>query len=270
MAADAHSACVGATGQTPEPGHFSLDTQAENAGLGPILASPLLGICAEQVDDLERTRIATDNRLRSLTTVYGLTVDLPEVATVAALASALADLERGAVKNLERVMRAHPLGPQIGGTVGVGYKQAARLLAVIGDPYWNGLANRPRRGPDELKAYCGYHTVNGQAPRRRKGEQGNWNEKARMRTHLIAAQTIRYRHSPYREVYDETRAKYADRGLTPAQEHARALRKVAQELLKDLWRAAKRIHDQQAAAIGAATPIHRPPLPAQASGGSSQ
>jgi hypothetical protein len=211
------------------------------------------------VDDLERVRIATDNRLRSLIQVYGLTMEHPDVAAVAALATQLADQERQAVRNLSRVMRAHPLGPVIGATVGVGFKQAARLLAVIGDPYWNDLHDRPRT-VSELWAYCGYHVLHpgdqtatdtqfsgvaGVAPKHRKGEQANWNEKARMRTRLIAEQCIRHRSSPYRPLYDDARVKYADKGLTPGHEHNRALRMVAKELLKDLWCAARFIHERE-------------------------
>ena len=68
--------------------------------------------------------------------------------------------------------------------------------------------------------------------------------------------------SPYRAVYDDTRAKYADathqhpcarcgpKGkpaqpgtpLSDGHKHARALRNVAKEILKDLWREARRIH----------------------------
>ena len=41
-------------GQAPETGQRSSDTQTGPAGLGPILDSRVLGIAAEQLDDLER------------------------------------------------------------------------------------------------------------------------------------------------------------------------------------------------------------------------
>jgi hypothetical protein len=70
-------------------------------------------------------------------------------------------------------------------------------------------------------------------------------------------------HSPYREVYDATRVKYADAvhttpcarcgpknkpapvgtPLTAGHQHARAIRAMSKEILRDLWRESSRLHD---------------------------
>ncbi len=132
------------------------------------LADPFLALAADVVDDLEKVRIANENRLRQLTRTatdadgeergFGLTADHPDVARLAALVDMLADAEHKAVLNLQRLLRQHPLGPWIKTQVGLGEKQAARLLATIGDPYWNTLHDRPRT-VSELWAYCGYHVI---------------------------------------------------------------------------------------------------------------
>lgn len=259
----------------------------------PVLADPFLSLAAEVLDDLEKVRIANENRYRQLTRSvadvdggergFGLDESNPDVRRLRALVDALAIAEHQATLNLNRMMRAHPLGPWVKATRGVGEKQGARLLAAIGDPYWNGLHDRPRT-VSELWAYCGYHPViaggnpdqsslDAQkaavrvAAKRARGQKANWSADAKMRAHLIA-ESIMKAGGPYREIYDATRVKYADalheveckqcgpKGnpalvgspLSDGHKHARALRAVAKEVLKGLWREAKRLHEEVAPA----------------------
>ncbi|AWN02405.1 hypothetical protein SEA_CONCEPTII_74 [Mycobacterium phage ConceptII] len=221
----------------------------------------ILGLAAETVDDLESVRIANENRLRSLTDpkLYGLDVRHPDVAALAVMVEQLKETEAAAVKNLQKRMRKHPLGPWVKQATGVGEKQAARLLASIGDPYWNSLHDRPRT-VSELWSYCGYGDASRQV--RRKGVQANWNSDAKVRAFLIATSCVKSK-GVYRDIYDEARRKYADAVHTseckrcgpagkPAQpgsplslghQHARALRAISKAVLKDMWLESKRLHE---------------------------
>lgn len=290
------------------------------------LADPFLALAADVLDDLEKVRIANENRLRQLTRDeadkdgeergFGLTEDHPDVARLAALVAMLGTAEHQAALNLQRQMRKHPLGPWAKAQRGVGEKQIARLLAAIGDPYWNTLHDRPRT-VSELWAYCGYHVLNfsadhscsdihisgvggeqtghpdqkpvdiqgrnvGVAPKRARGQKNNWSATAKMRAYLVAESTLKQLDktcpvdadlkaaihvdqcacSPLRKVYDATKVKYADAihkapcvrcgpagkpaqagsPLSDGHKHARAMRAMAKELLKELWREAHRIH----------------------------
>lgn len=233
------------------------------------LFDPVLAMTAESVDDLERTRIAGENRLRQLTRVgedkdggergFGLTLEHPAVQRQAEIVAQLQATEHTAVLALQKAMRAHPLGPWVKAQRGIGEKQAARLLACIGDPYWNTLHDRPRT-VSELWAYCGYDVRGGQGPRRRKGQLANWSQDARMRARMIAESIVKAG-GPYREVYDTRKA--ATEGRVHATDcpqcvgssapgdpwrdghrHADALRVVAKTVLKDLWIEARRIHEE--------------------------
>lgn len=233
------------------------------------LFDPVLAMTAESVDDLERTRIAGENRLRQLTRVgedkdggergFGLTLEHPAVKRQAEIVAQLQATEHTAVLALQKAMRAHPLGPWVKAQKGIGEKQAARLLACIGDPYWNTLHDRPRT-VSELWAYCGYDVRGGQGPRRRKGQLSNWSQDARMRARMIAESIVKAG-GPYREVYDARKA--ATEGRVHVAEcpqcvgsskpgdpwrdghrHADALRVVSKTVLKDLWVEARRIHDE--------------------------
>lgn len=209
-----------------------------SAPAGRDLHDGLLLILADAVDDLERVRIATANRIRALGDDKGLS-DSPEYERMVGMLAQLEGLEHDATLQLRRAMRAHPLGPFVRRTVGLGEKQAARLIAAIGDPYWNDLEDRPRRGPAELWAYCGLHVLGGRRPRRARGERANWSSTAKMRARLCAESCIKQSRSPYRAVYDRERAKWAERDTSDLHKHNHALAVVAKEILKDLWREAR-------------------------------
>lgn len=187
-------------------------------------------------------------------------------------------IEHTLIANLEKAVKTSPLGPWIIAQKGVGLKQAGRLLGTVGDPYWHSgyyetgeidkhgdsvtkAYDRPRT-VSELWSYCGYGVRNGEAPRHRKGQQGNWNDSARMRAWNIAGACLKAQ-GDYAQVYYAAREHYenavhgqdcvrcgpagkpalAGSPLSLAHQHARGLRKVAKEFLKDMWRESKRLHD---------------------------
>jgi hypothetical protein len=228
-----------------------------------------LAFSADVLDDLERVRIANENRLRQLTRTatdsdgeergFGLDETVPEVARLKALVDGLGKLEHDAELSLKRALRAHPLHAWVTRTVGVGEKQAARLIAATGDPYWNGLHDRPRL-VSELWSFCGYGDASKQV--RKRGVRGNWSPQAKMRAYLVAESCIKQAHSPYRLVYDHARKLYADAThttpcprcgpsghpalpgspLSAGHQHARAMRAMSKKILKDLWAAARDLH----------------------------
>lgn len=192
-----------------------------------------LAFTADILDDIERVRIANENRLRQLTRSvedkdgetrgFGLDENHPDVLRLAGMVDMLKKVEVEATKNLEKKMKAHPLGKWIASAKGVGLKQAARLLAATGDPYINSLRQAPRT-VSALWAYCGLHVVPadqstsdartgsvggdsmsgsntqdlndtqtniGVAARRRKGQQANWSTNAKMRAYLIAESCVK-------------------------------------------------------------------------------
>jgi len=290
-----------AAGVDDRGGHGNLATQIMNAAsvgeqdrtaiqrpapMRGSLLDPALALAADVLDDIERVRIANENRLRQLTRSvedsdgelrgFGLDQSHPDVARLAALVTTLAKVEHDATLNLQRVIRRHPLYSWVKAQRGVGEKQAARLLAAIGDPYWNTLADRPRRGPAELWAYCGY--IPGQ--KRQRGQKSNWSTAAKMRAFNIAESMLK---AGNREVYDKRKAATEDRvhgepcvrcgpsgkpapagsPWSAAHRHADALRVTAKALLKDLWRAAKHIHEQGSGQSSAEIQVSRAAAPYQ-------
>lgn len=252
----------------------------------PSLADPALGLAAEVLDDLERTRIANENRLRQLT---GTSVDGDgirrqraydpidaDVVRLTALVGMVRDAEHKADLHLRNVMRRHLLWQGWAKDVpGVGDRQFARLLAVIGDPYLretvtdDGQITTAPRTVSALWSYCGYRVEDGRGVRRSRGQQANWSTIAKTRAFLIAEACMKA-HSRYPNPYGA--AYYARKEATegrahivgcqvcsgvgkPAEtaigvpwrdghRHTDALRLAAKALLRDMWRQAKRLHEQ--------------------------
>lgn len=226
-----------------------------------IAVSNRLRILTTPLDKMDK-----DGQTRGFGLVHGVDPELPPVEHT--LAETIR-LEAYYIKEIEAYMRKSPWADFLKDpmTKGVGAKQLARLLGATGDPAWHVAQDRPRR-VSELWSYCGYSVVNGAAPRREKGKKANWSQDARSRARMIAEKTLIPKGHYYTDIYLPTKAHYqgavhtrecaqcgkaADKKtgapgvpalpttpLKPGHIHARALRAVSKELLKDLWIEARR------------------------------
>jgi hypothetical protein len=162
---------------------------------------------AELLNDLEGLRKANVNRLEVMTRVgldkdgknrgWGMTEDDPVVVQVRKIVDALTKVEDTAQRNLEKILKASPLGPWVVAQRGLGPKTIARLLASVGDPFWNDLHERPRT-VSELWAYTGYDPGQKQ---RTKGVKVNWSPTAKMRLHNIIEPIKRMISAPCYVIY---------------------------------------------------------------------
>ena len=248
---DTHAVLAGGT---ITPREAKLNPTSDDRAL-PVV-EPLLFVHATAHHDLEQQRIASENRLRILTTSepdedgvirgFGLNERHPDVARLASLNEGLKALEHEAELGLKAAFRRCAIHPWVRTQVGLGEKQAARLLAAIGDPYINSSTGKPRT-VSALWAYSGLHVIEGGAARRRKGVQSNWSTEAKTRAYLCATSCIKQAHSPYREVYlqrrEHTLLSHPD--WTAGHSHADGLRVVSKEILKQMWREARRLHGEE-------------------------
>jgi hypothetical protein len=215
-----------------DPGHSTFDAQVDVAG------ADLAFACAS-LSDIESARIAMGNRLgavqREAEAAESVEIlDSPEYKRAKLIFDALEHVEKLAELEVKRGVRRHPLGEWIKATIGIGEKQGARMITAIGDPTWNDAEDRPRRGPAELWQYSGHGDP--ARSRRRRGQRVEFSPEVKMRVHLCAMSCIKQAHSPYRIVYDEARAAWADRDTTDGHKHNHALRLVGKAILLDLWK----------------------------------
>lgn len=260
---------------TPRPATECSPRTPRAKMLMPVV-EPLLFVHATAHADLEQQRMASENRLRALTTTepdsdgimrgFGLDLTHPDVARLAAITEALRRLEHQAELGLCRSLRRGTIHPWVKAQIGLGEKQVGRLLAAIGDPYWHLSEDRPRT-VSELWAYSGLHVLHtpqtsdpgqhrldthslcaGVAAKRRKGVQSNWSTEAKTRAYLCATSCIKQARSPYRSVYEHRREHTATShpDWTPGHSHNDALRIVSKAILRDLWREARRLHEETA------------------------
>lgn len=199
------------------------------------------------LDDLERVRVANGNRISAMEREFGDSFGLDAVQ------AHLRATEHQAQLELVRLWRKHPLAPWAKGYHGLGEKSIARLVALVGDP-----AERPNVA--KLWAYCGH----GDPARRRVKGMGQaelfrlGNPRAKTQVWKIATSLLK---TGNREGYDVARARYADAvhqsscaqcgpaghpalpgsPLSDGHKHARALRKVGKDFLRDLWIASRHI-----------------------------
>jgi hypothetical protein len=155
-------------------------------------------------------------------------------------------------------------------TIGLGPVLMARLLGEVGHPCWafpshweigaDGkrigevpVSDPPyRRSVSQLWSYCGHGD-----PTRKPRIKGITevelaacgNPKAKMLAHLLAESCMKLPggqdkrgytlpRSPYRDTYDASRLRYADRDWTDGHKHNAALRATGKEILLDLWKLA--------------------------------
>lgn len=252
----------------------TIDTAAQSLDFGKCF-DPGLNMLAAMVSDTEAIRKSTQNRLRQLLRDepdvdgvfrgFALPMQHPIVVTTQQILLAQLKAEEFAIKELEKRMAKHPLGPWIAKTPGVGKKQGARLLSAIGDPYWHVKSQRSRT-VSELWSYAGYSTcpvepdselaskgVLSVAVRRKKGVRANWSTEAKTRAYLVAESCIKQvgsekrARSPFRDVYEERRAhtKATHPEWSDGHSHNDALRITAKEILKALWREARTVHEEE-------------------------
>lgn len=271
---DSRSATCGTTPNAISP--IGIRVGLGQAVMVSALFDPALTLAADVLEDLEQMRMACESRIRQFTKTaedadgqtrgFGVDESHPTIARLVAAAEVLKRLEHDAEVDLKWHMRHHPLFRWVRSAKGVGEKQAARLLGAIGDPYINSAKGCPRT-VSALWAYAGLHVVTdgdvGVSPKLRRGQPANWSSKARFRALLVAEQCVlmrsvncrdtdgttvhaaRCRCSPYRLVYEQRRKHTAvtHPEWTDAHSHNDALRVTAKAVLRDLWRAAKRIHE---------------------------
>lgn len=239
------------------------------------IADPMLFTLAQTLQDYETLRIAEEHRLRIFSTPsdvpdedgvcrgFGYAEDSNEVQVVKGLIDPLKDLEHRTVLSLQKRMRVNPIWPYFKDVKGVGEKTLARLMACIGDPYLRPLddGSYEPRTVSQLWAYCGMHTIANKdgeivAAKRMKGVQANWNTEAKTRLFLLSQNLLRqgirkdkdgnqYAVTEYGQLYLDRRAHTAvtHPEWNPGHGLNDALRIMGKELLKQLWRAAREIHE---------------------------
>lgn len=234
----------------------------------------VIGISASMVDDIEELRKATENRLRALTKTTpdkdgvirseGVLPSDPRVLMVEGILESIKEQEKAAIRNLEKQIKDSPFATYVNMRKGIGFKAIGRLIAATGDPFiatqfildenYTVTATRIfERSNRQFLTYCGYGVAeDGNARRRKKGEQANWNSEAKKRVYIISDSAMKQRKSRLREIYDNTKSKYENSEvmdkdgtvvpITDGRRHNRAIRAMSKQVLTELYLVAREHH----------------------------
>lgn len=211
------------------------------------LLHAMIGHYARLLWDMQKTRVAMGNRVSAMERDD---IDKEWRLPAEKIVKDLKAVESGVNRQLESLMKRHPLREWIERTPGIGLGGIARVLGVTGS-----LDNFPNVA--KLWAYLGMHVVNGAAPKRKRGEKANWSADGRKVCYQLADAIVKQRNSPYRAFYDAKKAEYLGRERAGASEcpfgqvhknkegkvikcglahaHNAAMRYAVKEMLKEMW-----------------------------------
>lgn len=226
----------------------------------PTLAAPdprpwqILRVVADSYWDLMATRIALQQRAAA----NPLMADYIEPMIAGA-----EHVEHQAELELRRTFRrqAPDLYRWTQQQHGLGVPTMARLLGIIGHPGWAWPHVWVDIAPDrhECGRRCGKRHLVALEPHprtlaqlwsycrvgdpTRKARKGMGQDdamalgvaRARAVLHVMSEAAMKVRSERYRPVYDAAREQYAERDWTDGHRHQAALRRVAKEILRDLW-----------------------------------
>jgi hypothetical protein len=210
-----------------------------------------LRLATQPLVALQKTRVGEELRIAALIRDCGLEDEAAPIIAMRTAVKAMKHDEVRRIASVQRLANETRVGRFIRDTKGLG-PRASLLLGILGDP-----AERPN--PAKLIAYLGLDPRDGQRRRRAKGTQCNWNTFARGVSWTVADAIVYCRASPYRDVYDRGREKYAEAthahecvvcggkdkpaaqvgsDLRDGHKNQRAYRLVERAVLIDFWRVA--------------------------------
>ena len=182
---------------------------------------------ADSYMQVQRTRIAMENRLRSFAQGSDPGTTLQQTTTVAVLAD-LEHAEKMLSKLMNLAFKSHATYPWLSQVKGVSGVLAVQLLGLLD----------VEKAPciSSFWKFCGLAVTEGERDRLTKGEKAPYSKRAKVVCWKIGDSFIKC-NSPFRRVYDEKKAYYeANRPeWSPMRRHRAAMRVMEKTFLSCLW-----------------------------------
>ncbi len=185
----------------------------------------LLGHYARLLWDLQKERIQVGNRVSAMerdelgeewTAIHQETLTI------------LKKQEAAVNRELERLAKRHIMADWVLATRGLGLPGFARIVGVTGS--FERFAT-----VSKVWKYLGLAVVNGEAPKKRRGEKLDYSPQGRVVCFQISESIVKLG-GPYRELYDRKKAQYEEREDWPQiRRHRAAMRYAVKALIKDMW-----------------------------------
>lgn len=176
---------------------------------------------------LQKSRIAFGNRTDAIERGADVVSDDAK-AIIEKWQQRFDDLESEAEKDIAKLVKREPIVQELTALRGIGPLLAAKMVAMIDIHRAESVS--------ALWRYSGYGVTNGQRDRPTAGVKLNYNSRLKTTLYLVAGSFLKCG-SPYRAIYDSSRAYYeANRPeWTKAHQHQAALRKMIKIFLSHLY-----------------------------------
>jgi hypothetical protein len=164
---------------------------------------PYIRFLVRMFYDLQRLRLQAEGRVRA---AEGGRVQLTaeDAKRIEAIMKSLYALEeKQLLKEVRRVVEAHPVWPFFKAVKGCGPAMAGVLLAEV-------EIEKAER-PSDLWRYAGQAVVDGRAEKRTKGEKLHYNAFLKTKLFVLASCLMRANDPRYRQVYDNARVRYENK-----------------------------------------------------------
>jgi hypothetical protein len=193
-----------------------------------IVGSALRALVDLRDRQLQKARIQFGNRLRAIQRGADPSLEAQR-EVLRRYAEAFAELEHAADTDIARLVRDHPLYPQLAQLKGIGPLLAAKFVAMVPDIESFTTVSKFWR-------FCGYAVIDGHAERLVAGEKAHFSRRMKAVCYLLGVSFLRS-NSPYRQAYDRARAYYDQTrpDWTPSHRHLAAMRKMIKLFLAHAW-----------------------------------
>ena len=180
---------------------------------------------ADSYMQLQKTRIAMENRLRALAQEKD---ENPMPEEIKNAYNQMLEAEKNIQNYMKVEIKDHPAWEWLQQVKGVSHTLACKLLSM--------LDIRIAKHPSSFWKFCGLGVTNGERDKLVKGETAPYSKRAKTTMYLIGSSFLKC-NSPYRKFYDEAKEKYQKEkpDWTKGHIHNAAMRKMEKIFLVCLW-----------------------------------
>jgi len=177
---------------------------------------------------IQKGRIQFGNRLSALERHTDTSAGSGQAQIVERWLARFHEMEQELDKDILRVVKDEPIYEQLSELKGIGPMLAAKLIAFIDIDRANTVS--------ALWRYAGYAVIDGERERPTKGEKLHYNRRLKTTCYLIASSFLKC-NSPYRAIYDSSKARYEQTkpDWTKGHIHHAAMRRMIKIFLSHLW-----------------------------------
>lgn len=193
------------------------------------MSEPLLRALVDLRDrQIQKARIQFSNRLSAIDRATDDAAGSGQRATVERWLDVFTTLESQLDKDIKTAVKDMPVFQEMNSVKGIGPLISAKIISMVEIDRADTVS--------ALWRYAGYGVVNGEREKPVKGEKLHYNKRLKTTLYLAGSSFLKCG-SPYRQIYDSSKAQYeaTKPDWTKAHIHSAAMRRMIKMFLSHLW-----------------------------------